>query len=187
MWSLVQHLLVGSLAVWTAAAEISFVVEATRDNGTVDISSELELVKLPPRQRWQHGSRHRSRSPPSKGGKRDVVSFSGNWCGASQHSTSDNQIVNAFSWLTAPDLKLRPGQPIPQYVAAWVGIDGAECKSALLQAGVTTVVNSNGGQSASAWWQWYPESSFTIKGFPVKPGDWVTVNVTAVSATEGKM
>lgn len=182
-----RQLLLGSLAAWSVAAEISFVVEATRNNGAVDISSELELVPLPPRQRWQHGTRHQSRPAPGKGSKRDTVSYSGNWCGASQHSTPNDQIVNTFSYLTAPNLKLRPGLPTPQFAAAWVGIDGAACKQALLQAGITTVVNSNGGQSASAWWQWYPDASYSIKGLPVKAGDWIAVNITAVTATEGKM
>jgi len=191
MWTL-RQLLLGSLAAWSVAAEISFVVEGTRNNGAVNISSELELLPVPPRQRWQHGSRHRTSPPPSpsrssRESKRDTISYSGNWCGASQHSKPDDKIVNAFSYFTAPNLRLRKGIPPPQFAAAWVGIDGAECKQALLQAGVTTVVNSNGGQSAHAWWQWYPDASYQIRGIPIKAGDWVSVNVTAVSETEGKM
>ncbi len=46
-------------------------------------------------------------------------------------------------------------------------------------------VNSNGGQSASAWWEWYPEAAFNIDGLKVKPGDWMSVNITATSASSG--
>lgn len=48
-------------------------------------------------------------------------------------------------------------------------------------------VNANGGQSAWAWWQWFPEASYQIKGIPVKPGDWMSVNVTATTLTQGKI
>jgi len=48
-------------------------------------------------------------------------------------------------------------------------------------------INANGGQSASAWWQWFPEASYKINGIPVRPGDWMSVNVTAISATSGKV
>jgi hypothetical protein len=44
-------------------------------------------------------------------------------------------------------------------------------------------VNSNGGQSASAWWEWYPEAAFSIDGLRVKPGEWIQVDITASSPT----
>ncbi|KAK0730171.1 peptidase A4 family-domain-containing protein [Lasiosphaeris hirsuta] len=186
MWSFVCEFLVASLVAWSAAAELSFVAEGSQRGKKVDIK-ELDFQAIPPRRHWQEGSRSRSHPHVKDASKRADISYSGNWCGASQHSTSADQIVNAFSYFTAPDLQLRPGIPGAQYAAAWVGIDGAACKSALLQAGVTTVVNTNGGQSASAWWQWYPEASYSIKGLPVKPGEWMTVNITATSATSGKV
>lgn len=139
MWSLARQLLVGSLAVWSVAAEISVSIEAIRDDG-VDFSSDIKLVPVPPRERWQHGTRGRARPPKGGSSKRDTISYSGNWCGASQHSTAKDPVVSAFSYFTAPNLTLRKGIPPPQYAAAWVGVDGAECKQALLQAGATTVV-----------------------------------------------
>lgn len=48
-------------------------------------------------------------------------------------------------------------------------------------------VNSDGGQSASAWWEWYPEAAYTIEGLEVKPGDWMSVNISATDATSGTM
>lgn len=147
MWSLARQLLVGSLVVWSAAAELTFVAEAHTDGGA-DITSDLNFVKIPPRQRWRHRSPRNRDRPPSGGSKRDTVSFSGNWCGASQHSTTTDQIVSAWSHFTAPDLKLRPNIPQTQYAAAWVGIDGASCTQALLQGGVTTVVSAASLSSA---------------------------------------
>ncbi|EAQ93037.1 hypothetical protein CHGG_01272 [Chaetomium globosum CBS 148.51] len=121
----------------------------------------------------------------NKAVERDTISYSSNWCGASQHAPPAEKITNAIGYFTVPDLTLRPGIPAPQFAAAWVGIDGAECNSTLLQAGFTTVVNSNGGQSASAWWEWYPEAAYSIDGLKVKPGDWVSVNITARDETSG--
>lgn len=48
---------------------------------------------------------------------------------------------NVFGFFTVPDLTLREGVGAPQFAAAWVGVDGAECNGTLLQAGVTTIVS----------------------------------------------
>jgi len=48
-------------------------------------------------------------------------------------------------------------------------------------------LNSNGGQSASAWWEWYPEAAYSIKNLPVKAGDWMSVNITLSSPTSATM
>lgn len=137
MWSLGRQLLVGSLAVWSAAAELSFSAQSIHADGEVRALSNKDFNPVPPRQRWQHTA-HRHNATWKE--TRDLVSYSGSWCGASQHSTKGEKIVNAYGSFTTPYLKLRDGLPAPQYAAAWVGIDGAECKKALLQAGVTTVV-----------------------------------------------
>lgn len=137
MWSLGRQFLVGSLAVWSAAAELSFSAQSIHADGEVRALSNKDFNPVPPRQRWQHTA-HRHNATWKE--TRDLVSYSGSWCGASQHSTKGEKIVNAYGSFTTPYLKLREGLPAPQYAAAWVGIDGAECKKALLQAGVTTVV-----------------------------------------------
>ncbi|KAK3382622.1 peptidase A4 family-domain-containing protein [Lasiosphaeria ovina] len=182
MWSIVRSFLVTSLVTWTAAGELSFSATAQQRGEDVDIS-DIEFVPIPPRQHHEHAPPLRVRPRA----ERDSVSYSGNWCGASQHSTLSDPITNVFGYFTAPSLTLRSNVPAPQFAAAWVGIDGASCKQALLQAGVTTIVNSNGGQSASAWWEWYPDSAYTINGLPVKAGDWISVNITTSSPTSGKV
>jgi len=137
MWSLGRQLLVGSLAVWSAAAELSFSAQSVYADGEVRALSSTDFLPVPPRQRWQHNAHQQNATWKET---RDLVSHSGSWCGASQHSTPAEKIVNAYGSFTTPNLKLRKDLPAPQYAAAWVGIDGAECKQALLQAGVTTVV-----------------------------------------------
>jgi hypothetical protein len=190
MRSLARSLLLTALAATTAAAELTFVASAQQDGKEVDASA-LQFVPIPP-------SRHRQFLLPQLGNRlaaaveqRDAhVSYSSNWCGASQHAPSNSNadgIASVFGDFTAPDLTLRAGQAAPQFASVWVGLDGAQCNTTLLQAGVTTVVNSNGGQSANAWWQWYPDSSYSISGFQVKAGDWISVNITTTSATDATL
>ncbi|KAK3300628.1 protease [Chaetomium fimeti] len=182
MWSFVRSVSLASLVATTVTAELSFKASIQQEGQDVDASA-LDFVRIPALQHGKHASRlHRNHA---KTEERDTISYSSNWCGASQHTTPADSITNAIGYFTVPDLTLRPGIPAPQFAAAWVGIDGAECNTTLLQAGVTTVVNSNGGQSSSAWWEWYPEAAFNIDGLKVKPGDWVSVNITARDETSG--
>ncbi|KAH8905739.1 putative aspergillopepsin protein [Coniochaeta sp. PMI_546] len=176
-----------------AAAELTFSASAVQEGKKVDISG-LEFVPIPPRSRshfrWSgtnstgapHGGHKSHRS--SEKDKRNAISLSSDWCGVSQHATNTDPIKSVYGSFPAPNLSDRTGT-YPQYGAAWIGIDGASCSQALLQAGVTTILNSNGQQSASAWWEWVPNASYSISGFPVKAGEWLTVNVTATSATNG--
>ncbi|KAK3899262.1 peptidase A4 family-domain-containing protein [Staphylotrichum tortipilum] len=191
MWSLRTLLLTALLSSpLPAAAQLSFVASVEHQGQPVD-APDLSFVPIPPLRHRRHSARphdhhHEEGSGASRTPERDLVSYSSNWCGASQHVNSKaDGVASVYGYFTVPDLTLRAGGPAPQFAAAWVGIDGAECNTTLLQAGVTTVVNSNGGQSASAWWEWYPEAAFTIDGLKVKPGDWMSVNITATSASSG--
>ncbi|KAL1843845.1 hypothetical protein VTJ49DRAFT_7196 [Mycothermus thermophilus] len=183
-----RALLLASLAVSTVTAELSFTASMKQDGKEVDVS-KLDFRRVPP---LRHGRRRAHGGRGGRGGQRgdqpaarDLISYSSNWCGASQHTTQNDGISNVVGYFQVPDLTLRPGAPPPQFAAAWVGIDGAECNTTLLQAGVTTVVNSNGGQSAYAWWEWYPEAAFSIDSLRVKPGEWLSVDITASSPTSG--
>ncbi|GAB1310643.1 Peptidase A4 family-domain-containing protein [Madurella fahalii] len=179
MRSLARSLLLAAALTVSSISALSFVASVEQGGREVD-ASNLGFVPIPALSHGKHPSRSRYGRK-----ERDTISYSSNWCGASQHSTRADPITNVFSFFTVPDLTLRPETPPPQFAAAWVGIDGAECNSSLLQAGVTTIVNSNGGQSASAWWEWYPEAAFNIDGLQVRPGDWMTVNITATDARSG--
>jgi hypothetical protein len=137
MWSFVRSVSLASLVATTVTAELSFKASIQQEGKDVD-ASILDFVKMPALQHGKHASRlHRGHG---KTVERDAISYSSNWCGASQHTTPADKITNAIGYFTVPDLTLRPGIPAPQFAAAWVGIGGAECNSTLLQAGFTTVV-----------------------------------------------
>jgi hypothetical protein len=140
-------------------SELTYSVTATHHGIDVDPSA-IKVIPMPPR--YQHmlnlasHSGHHSRPGRRKTrlGMRDISnfdntdstdgidSFSSDWCGISQHNPqpSINPITGIFGIFSTPDLSLRPGGPVPQYAAAWVGIDGASCRNALLQAGTLTAV-----------------------------------------------
>jgi hypothetical protein len=142
MWSIIRSIFLWGLAAATVAAELNFVA-SVRTRGNVD-ASNLKFVPIPPLTRGRHGSW------PGRGdsrAERDVVSYSSNWCGASQHSSRSDGIASVFGTFTVPDLTLRPGLPAPQFASAWLGIDGAECNSTLLQAGVTNIVRATPDQA----------------------------------------
>jgi hypothetical protein len=131
-----------------AAAELTFSATAVQKGEKVDISG-LEFVPIPPRSRphsrWSGTNStgasdggHKSHRSNEKA-KRTAISLSSDWCGVSQHAQSNDPIKSVYGSFTAPDLSDRTGT-YPQYGAAWIGIDGATCSQALLQAGVTTVV-----------------------------------------------
>lgn len=136
MWSFVRSILLTSLAATAVTAELSFVASVQQEGKEVDASA-LDFVPISPLRHRKHAFRHAHAKE-----ERDVISYSSNWCGASQHTSRSDGIVNVFGFFTVPDLTLRPGIPAPQFAAAWVGIDGAECNSSLLQAGVTTIVRA---------------------------------------------
>ncbi|KAL2271368.1 hypothetical protein VTJ83DRAFT_739 [Remersonia thermophila] len=186
-----RALLLASLAVSTVTAELSFEATMKQDGKEVKVS-KTDFRPVPPLRHGRRGPRGgRDRHGRPAGGEqpaaRDLISYSSNWCGASQHTTQNDGISSVAGYFQVPDLTLRPGVPAPQFAAAWVGIDGAECNTTLLQAGVTTVVNSNGGQSAYAWWEWYPEVAYSFDNLRVKPGEWLYVEITASSPTDGKV
>lgn len=139
-----RALLLASLAVSTVTAELSFVATVKQDGKEVD-ASKLDFKPIPPIRHRRRGAHRGGRTGQAEQQPeaRDLISYSSNWCGASQH-TSDkaDAIKNVSGYFQVPDLRLRPGNPPPQFAAAWIGIDGAECNTTLLQAGVTTVVSS---------------------------------------------
>lgn len=141
MWSVARSILVASLAVSTVTAQLSFVASVQQDGQDAD-ASVLDFKQIPPLSHGKHEARRRHGKHGAHKAERDVISYSSNWCGASQHTTREDGIASAYGHFTVPDLTLRPGIPAPQFAAAWVGIDGAECNSTLLQAGVTTIVRA---------------------------------------------
>lgn len=66
----------------------------------------------------------------------------------------------------------------------WVGIDGANGCSTLLQTGIEWEI-SGSTATYSAWYEWVPGPLTTFEGFTVNPGDSVAIKVVATSTTAG--
>ena len=128
------------------------------------------------------------------------VSYSSNWAGAVIIGSKITQVQGTF---TVPTVKEPSGGSSSQEygASAWVGIDGDTCGAgllrfkiatkhplivlaAILQTGVDFLVE--GTQTAyEAWYEWYPDYSYTFSGFAVKPGDSIRATVIATSTTSG--
>lgn len=103
------------------------------------------------------------------------VEYSSNWAGAVLIGTGYTSVTGTFTV---------PSPSTDGSGAAWVGIDGDTCGSAILQAGVSWT-RSGGSTSYDAWYEWYPDYSYDFNGFSVSAGDSITVTVTATSTTSG--
>lgn len=134
-----------ALATKSALAELTYTVTGThrakpiRASDIVFESKEPSLYRL-------NATIERQPNPKHRGNRRvkrtSPVIYSGNWCGAVQHSDSTNKITSVHAYFQVPTLSQRPGiATYPQYVATWVGIDGVTWGTALLQSGITAQVS----------------------------------------------
>jgi len=82
-------------------------------------------------------------------------------------------------------------QPGQYHAGIWVGMDGCDGASSLLQAGVTaevTILNDGAWTTAyEAWFEWFPEVAHTIDPaeFPVSAGDEIEIGVSRVVTSGG--
>lgn len=192
-----SRLLAAALLATTAAALDLKVVEATI-NGVSRDPSSIRIVPQPPHSRGtgqtlgghadtSHSKTHVFSKKPRMSAKRsNPIRYSGGWCGASQKGPRTNKFTGMSSMFQAPELTARPNVPLPQYAAAWIGIDGNSCSGTLLQAGVTTTKTST-AHTSSAWLEWIPNAAYGIPDFPVSPGDWMNINITVTSSTSATM
>ncbi|UNI19463.1 hypothetical protein JDV02_005645 [Purpureocillium takamizusanense] len=88
-------------------------------------------------------------------------------------------------WRTVTGTTVIPsvtGQSPDAGAAAWVGIDGYSCQSAILQTGVVAW----GDGRVQSWYEWYPEPPvYYGDQLAVKAGDEVRMSVNATSGTSG--
>lgn len=103
----------------------------------------------------------------------------GNWCGLAVVD-QPNYIHVSASW-TVPAVTVPPGYQNGRYVSsAWVGLGGFEdWDPTVVQAGTEhdTEKDTVGNPQYYAWIEWAPLGAAVIEGFPIKPGDFVTVYV----------
>jgi hypothetical protein len=103
------------------------------------------------------------------------VEYSSNWAGAILIGTGFKSVTGTFTV---------PTPTSSGSGAAWVGIDGDTCDTAILQTGIDWT-NSGSSVTYDAWYEWYPDYSYDFSGITIAAGDTIKVTVTASSLTGG--
>ncbi|KAG6370714.1 peptidase A4 family-domain-containing protein [Boletus reticuloceps] len=105
--------------------------------------------------------------------------YSNNWAGA-VWAEGDN----TFTFVTGTFVVPTPSGNNGDSAAAWVGIDGDTCTSAILQTGVDFTVSAN-GPTYAAWYEFFPAPSADFSGITIAPGDTIKLTVTTSSLHSG--
>ncbi|EEA22332.1 hypothetical protein EYB25_006444 [Talaromyces marneffei] len=110
--------------------------------------------------------------------------YSSNWAGAVLVGSGYTSVTGSF---VVPSVTLPAGgDRTKQYcAAAWVGIDGDTCGTAILQTGVNICIQY-GQITNTAWYEWFPASqSYWPSDLSINTGDTITATVTADGLTGG--
>ncbi|TEY70401.1 hypothetical protein BOTCAL_0104g00100 [Botryotinia calthae] len=113
--------------------------------------------------------------PSSEVTNKTNVAYSSNWAGAVLIGTGYTSVTGTFT---------APSPSTAESGAAWVGIDGDTCGTAILQTGIDWT-KSGSSISYDAWYEWYPDYSYDFSGISISAGDTIKVTVTATSKTSG--
>ncbi|KAL8360479.1 hypothetical protein RB601_007221 [Gaeumannomyces tritici] len=190
LWHLVS-VLVLLLARGALAIDVKVVAAFRNGNTPVDPSKITLLRKeLTPSQLERLNGTEAGGGGGGGGGKSsssrrsNPIGYSGNWCGASQHTPTTNRFKSVSGVFNVPNLSLRPSTGTPQFVASWVGMDGANCATALVQAGATTEISSSSVQTSNLWFEWIPDAAYNIQSLPAHPDDMIRVTITATSSSQ---
>jgi hypothetical protein len=103
------------------------------------------------------------------------VEYSSNWAGAILIGSGYTSVTGTFTV---------PTPSTSGSGAAWVGIDGDTCQTAILQTGIDWT-KSGDSITYDAWYEWYPDYSYDFSGITLAAGNTVKVTVTASSLTGG--
>lgn len=105
------------------------------------------------------------------------------WAGA---TLIGSDYTSVFGTIVVPTPRTPPGgNSSAQYAAAaWVGIDGYTCGTALIQTGIAIWIQ-NGQPWYNAWYEWFPEASGSFDDFAVNAGNTIEMSVEASSKTSG--
>jgi Peptidase A4 family len=105
-----------------------------------------------------------------------------NWAGAVITNYAPLSAVSvAAQWQIA---WVWPGSSgFPEILSTWVGMDGFE-NTDVLQAGSDQIFDGP-TETATLWFEWYPNASVDITNMPVGPGDTITCVVTATGPGSG--
>jgi Peptidase A4 family len=116
-----------------------------------------------------------SPGPVAESSNDTFVSYSSNWAGAVLIGSGYKSVTGTFT------------VPTPSTTgsgAAWVGIDGDTCGTAILQTGIDWT-KSGSSVTYDAWYEWYPDYSYDFSGITLAAGNTIKVTVTASSLTGG--
>ncbi|KAJ4406484.1 hypothetical protein N0V82_010119 [Gnomoniopsis sp. IMI 355080] len=104
--------------------------------------------------------------------------YNTNWAGAVVETTGVEAVTGTF---------VVPFASTEGSGAAWVGIDGNDCYTGILQAGIDWTKSSSGNVTYTGWYEWWPSSMeyWSASELPVAAGDSIRVTVTATSTTSG--
>ena len=142
-------LILGALAILPAVAQVS--------------DASLSPEAMPEVSRHQHGPIR------IKEKHDDGTVTSTNWSG---YAVTGSSFTSAKGSWIVPTATCSSGN---QYAAFWVGIDGYS-SSSVEQTGTDSDC-SRGKPSYYAWYEFYPQPSFTISSLTIKPGDRMSAQV----------
>ncbi|KAJ8483265.1 hypothetical protein ONZ51_g4824 [Trametes cubensis] len=110
-----------------------------------------------------------------------------NWAGVALTFAEGAIVESVTGTFTVPTPNTPPGGDDHDLYtsAAWLGIDGYTCATALLRTGVE-FIRVNGIVTATAWYEWYPSLARTYyEDITVVPGDVISATVTARTPKSG--
>ncbi|MDR3646091.1 MAG: G1 family endopeptidase [Candidatus Babeliales bacterium] len=150
----------------------NFQIFAVKDSDGYEL---LECKLMPIVRNSQRKDSRRHGSHPHLGIK-EITESSTNWSGyvtaTNLKNPAKNSVSEIYGTWNVPTLSPTPDH---SYCSVWVGIDGF-ASSSVEQLG-TECDWVNGKQVNYAWYEMYPDYSYSITNFPVKAGDSITASV----------
>lgn len=128
------------------------------------------------RNRRHKGKHHRHKHHPHLPFNADLKSL--NWCGYVAATNLTNPANNSVTSVQGTWVVPTLSPSTTAYSANWVGIDGYTSNT-VEQIGTEQDWYKN-AQSNYAWFEFYPQYSYELVGFPVDKGDIITAQVTYV-------
>ena len=113
----------------------------------------------------------------------DDAQTSTNWAGAVLVGTGYTSVTGSIV-VPTPQEPPRARRNTQYAAAAWVGIDGDTCGSAIIQTGVDFYIQG-GEVSYDAWYEWYPDYAYYFDDFELAAGDTILMTVKASSKSAG--
>ncbi|OAQ63643.1 acid protease B [Pochonia chlamydosporia 170] len=143
-------------------------------NLLIAVSASCALAAPGPRRRHISGPYPLTKDSTNLAGRQNVQQP---WAGAVQEGEGFGYVTGIVK---VPSIT---GQPSNYAVSAWVGIDGMNCRNAILQTGLSFY----GDGSIDPWYEWWPAWSYTYANpaFRVSAGDEVRMTVNAWTTTSG--